>query len=153
MKILPEFPRDAALGRCLAMKGEHSGRCVDLGMLAEDLPRKPHRLVVSELAIRGAAGHFGMVDEQVHAAVADENADLRAKLEHATTVIAGLLGALQALGVPTPTFDEPVPADEPAPAPQPLEDVKQDDAPITDTEVEPEQADETPKPKARKKVK
>ncbi len=114
MKILNEFPRDAALGRCLAIKGEHSGRCVDLGVLADQLPRKAQRLVISELAVRGMAGHMGMIDEKVHASVAVENAELRAKLDHATKVIAGLIGALQALGVPVP--DEPPAPDEGSPA-------------------------------------
>lgn len=142
MKILNAFPQDAVFGRCLAIKGEHSGRCVDLGMLAADLPRKQQRLVISELAVRGMAGHMGMIDEHVHASVAAENDELRAKLEHATTVIAGLMGALQALDVPAPAEPEP-------PQPKTLMEVfalEADEHPDM-IDVEPE-----PKPKSKKKA-
>lgn len=143
MKILNAFPQDAVFGRCLAIKGEHSGRCVDLGVLAADLPRKQQRLVISELAVRGMAGHMGMVDEHVHVEVAAENELLRAKLEHASTVIAGLMGALQALDVPIPTEPEP-------PRPKTLMEVFALEAAELGDEVELEVVPES-KPKSKKK--
>lgn len=145
MKILNAFPQDAVFGRCLAIKGEHSGRCVDLGVLAADLPRKQQRLVISEVAVRGMAGHFGMVDERVHAEVAAENDVLRSKLEHAATVIAGLMGALQALDVPIPAEPEP-------PQPKTLMEVFALEAAEHPDEVESEVEPEASKTKSKKKA-
>ena len=103
MRFLEDFPIDAMFGHCVANGQVSSGRCVDLKCDSDRIPKgRTKRLILSETSIRGMAGHFGMVDEYLHAKLKDRVEVLEQQLAEAEAKIVSLLGTLQAFGLPEP---------------------------------------------------
>lgn len=103
MRFLDDFPIDAIFGHCIVNGQVSSGRCVDLKCDTDRIPKgRTKRMILSEVSVRGMAGHFGMVDEHLHRAVTERVEDLESQLALAESKINALLGALQAFGLPEP---------------------------------------------------
>jgi hypothetical protein len=101
MKILPEFPRNAARGRCLLDSNISSGPCVEIPLDLDAYNRKREtRFVISAPAICGAAAHFGMVAPNVHADTVAALDEAQAQLAIEQDKVASMLTAFRAWGIP-----------------------------------------------------
>jgi hypothetical protein len=128
MRIRETFPPNPAFGHCLVNGQISQGPCVDL-QISTDLftrNRRPESLVLSAQTVCSMAGHFGMVDPEVHAKAREALVTLKTELDQANERIDALLTTLRVFGLPEPAPEpkkaapkKAAPKKEPASGPVP----------------------------------